>query len=137
MNTKTVWRPILPNNEINLENKSIIFQIELTIYLLNAKIGFPLGLDQNLGAPQLDFKFGGAMILRKTNLVKKVESQFNRPLERLLPEMINERGVSATADFLGVKKSTLNYWILKLGINVQRVVLAPGESVEVKRSSRL
>lgn len=137
MNTKTVWRPILPNNETKLENKSIIFQMELTIYLLNAKIGFPLGLDQNLGAPQLDFKFGGAMILRKTNLVKKVESQFNRPLERLLPEMINERGVSATADFLGVKKSTLNYWILKLGINVQRVVLAPGESVEVKRSSRL
>ena len=77
------------------------------------------------------------MVLRKTDLVKRVESQFNRPLERLLPEMINENGLSGTAEALGVKKSTLNYWLLKLGINVQRVVLAPGESVEVKRSSRL
>ena len=72
------------------------------------------------------------MVLRKTDLVKRVESQFNRPLDRLLPEMINENGLSGTAEALGVKKSTLNYWLLKLGINVQRVVLAPGESVEVR-----
>ena len=77
------------------------------------------------------------MVLRKTELVKRVESDFNRSLERLLPEMITENGLTGTAEVLGVKKSTLNYWLLKLGINVQRVVLAPGESVEVKRSGRV
>ena len=82
-------------------------------------------------------QLGGVMVLRKTDLVKRVETQFNRPLERLLPEMINENGLSGTADALGVKKSTLNYWLLKLGINVQRVVLAPGETVEVKRPGRV
>ena len=41
--------------------------------------------------------------------------------------------LSATADELGVSKATLGYWLLKLGINVRRVALAPGETLEVKR----
>jgi len=70
---------------------------------------------------------------RKTRLMLSVEEQFDRPLERLLPEMINDRGLSATAQSLKVSKATLGYWLLKLGINVRRVALAPGESLEVKR----
>ena len=72
---------------------------------------------------------------RKTKLMRQVEEQHRQPLERLLPEMINEQGHSATAQALGVSKATLGYWLLKLGINVRRVALAPGESLEVKRSS--
>jgi len=75
-------------------------------------------------------------MLKRTKLVQGVEERYNRPLERLLPELITERGLSATADLLGVKKSTLNYWLLKLGINVRRVVLAPGEFLEVKRTAQ-
>ena len=71
---------------------------------------------------------------RRTRLMQAVEERYNRPLERLLPEMVNERGLSATAEELGVSKATVGYWLLKLGITVRRVALAPGESLEVKRS---
>jgi hypothetical protein len=64
----------------------------------------------------------------------EVEQRFNRPLERLLPELINQQGLSATADELGLKPATLNYWLLKLGIIVRRIALAPGESIEIKRN---
>ena len=72
---------------------------------------------------------------RKTKLMQRVEREHQRPLERLLPEMVNEVGLSATADELGVSKATLGYWLLKLGINVRLVALAPGETLEVKRVS--
>jgi|TARA_B100000809_G_scaffold67568_1_gene64590 transcriptional regulator with PAS, ATPase and Fis domain len=72
---------------------------------------------------------------RKTKLMQRVEKEFSRPLERLLPEKVNEVGLSATAEELGVSKATLGYWLLKLGINVRRVALAPGETLEVKRIS--
>ena len=72
---------------------------------------------------------------RKTNLMQRVEDAYQRPLERLLPEMVNEKGLSVTAQELEVSKATLGYWLLKLGINVRRVALAPGETLEVKRAS--
>ena len=72
---------------------------------------------------------------RKTKLMQRVEKEFQRALERLLPEKVNEVGLSATADELGVSKATLGYWLLKLGISVRRVALAPGETLEVKRVS--
>lgn len=72
---------------------------------------------------------------RKTKLMKSVEDSHQRSLERLLPEMVNEMGLSLTAEELGVSKATLGYWLLKLGINVRRVALAPGETLEVKRAS--
>ena len=59
---------------------------------------------------------------RKTKKMKVVEDRYHQTLEKILPEMVTERGLSATADEL-----------LKLGINVRRVALAPGETLEVKR----
>ena len=78
---------------------------------------------------------GMARMVRKTKLMQRVEGDYHRPLERLLPEMVNEKGLSVTASELGVSKATLGYWLLKLGINVRRVALAPGETLEVKRAS--
>ena len=72
---------------------------------------------------------------RKTKKMVHVEEKFSQPLEKLLPEMVTEQGLSATADYLGVSKATLGYWLLKLGISVRRVALAPGETLEVKRVS--
>jgi hypothetical protein len=72
---------------------------------------------------------------RKTKLMQRVENTYQRSLERLLPEMVNEKGLSVTAQELDVSKATLGYWLLKLGINVRRVALAPGETLEVKRVS--
>lgn len=76
---------------------------------------------------------GGVTVARKTKLMRRVEQEHKQPLERLLPEMVNEVGLSETATALGVSKATLGYWLLKLGINVRRVALAPGETLEVKR----
>ena len=70
---------------------------------------------------------------RKTKKMIAVEEKFHQPLEKMLPEMVTEQGLSSTADELGVSKATLGYWLLKLGITVRRVALAPGESLEVKR----
>ncbi|SUZ95407.1 uncharacterized protein METZ01_LOCUS48261 [marine metagenome] len=67
--------------------------------------------------------------------MQRVEKEHQRPLERLLPERVNEVGLSATAEELSVSKATLGYWLLKLGISVRRVALAPGETLEVKRVS--
>ena len=71
---------------------------------------------------------------RKTRLMQEVEQRHRQSLERLLPEMINDRGLTATAQSLEVSKATLGYWLLKLGIDVRRVALAPGEVLEVKRT---
>ena len=66
----------------------------------------------------------------------RVEEQYKRPLERLLPEMVNEKGLTGTAAEFGVNKATVGYWLLKLGIQVRRVALAPDETLEIKHSSR-
>jgi hypothetical protein len=65
--------------------------------------------------------------------MRSVEERYGRPLDRLLVEMVNEKGLSATAEEMGVSKATIGYWLLKLGLSTQRVVLAPGESLEIKR----
>ncbi|MQF82881.1 hypothetical protein FIM02_01810 [SAR202 cluster bacterium AD-802-E10_MRT_200m] len=70
---------------------------------------------------------------KRSRLMREIEERYNRPLERLLPDLVNELGLSGAADELNVSKSTVNYWLLKFGINVKRVVLSPGESLEVKR----
>ncbi len=71
---------------------------------------------------------------RKTKKMKVVEERYHQSLEKMLPQMVTDSGLSATADELGVSKATLGYWLLKLGINVRRVALAPGETLEVKRA---
>ena len=75
------------------------------------------------------------MMRRKTKKMIAVEERFQQPLEKMLPPLVTEQGLSATADEIGVSKATLGYWMLKLGIDVHRVALAPGESLEVKRVS--
>jgi len=71
----------------------------------------------------------------KTKKMIQVERKLRRPLERALPEMLNEVGLTGTAKRLGVSKATLSYWLLKLGIEIRRVALAPGEEIEIRRIS--
>ena len=72
-------------------------------------------------------------MVRKSKLMKQVEGRYDRPLEDLLPELYNEKGLPAMAAELGVSKGTVWYWLLKFGINVRRVALSPGDDVEVVR----
>ena len=70
---------------------------------------------------------------RKTKLMQGVEQKFQRPLETLLPDMVNQYGLSHAAIELGVSTATLGYWMLKLGIRYRRVALTSEETIEVKR----
>lgn len=74
-----------------------------------------------------------------TNKTKKmviVEQRWKEPLETLLPKMVTAHGLSATAEQLGVSKATLGYWLLKLGINVRRVALGPGDTLTLERHGK-
>ena len=71
--------------------------------------------------------------VRKTKLMRGVEENFQRPLETLLPEMVNLHGLSHAAIELGVSTATLSYWMLKLGIQYRKVALTANETIEVKR----
>ncbi len=68
--------------------------------------------------------------------MQQVEERYNKPLEKLLPELYNEKGLPAMAAELGISKGTLWYWLLKFGINVRRVALAPGEELEVHQAGK-
>lgn len=71
--------------------------------------------------------------IKKTKLMRSVEDQQGRPLEHLVPELVNQIGMSRAASQLGVSPATLGYWMLKMGIQYRRVALADGESIEVRR----
>lgn len=64
--------------------------------------------------------------------MKAIEERLNRPLEMALPDLINEHGLSRTAELLEISKATLGYWLLKLGIETRRVALKPGEHLEIR-----
>ncbi len=68
--------------------------------------------------------------VRKTKLMKEVESKFQRPLENLLLDLVNQHGAASE---LGVSKATIGYWMLKLGIRYRRVAVTANETLEVKR----
>ncbi len=74
-------------------------------------------------------------MVKKTTKMLEAEKKLKRPLERALPELVNELGLTGAAKRLGVSKATLAYWLLKFQIQVRRVALAPGDQLEVKRVS--
>jgi len=74
-------------------------------------------------------------MVKKTAKMLEAEKRVKRPLEKALPELMNELGLTGAAKRLGVSKATLGYWLLKFQISVRRVALAPGEQLEVKRVS--
>jgi hypothetical protein len=84
----------------------------------------------------IDFLYGELManqLARKTKLMRSIEEKFQRPLEKLVPELVNQHGLSHAAGEMGVSTATLSYWMLKLGIRYRRVALTAQETIEVKR----
>lgn len=69
-----------------------------------------------------------------TPLMMKAERQLGGPLEQELPRKISEAGISGAAEELGVSKTTVNYWILKFGIQIQKVAVSAGEEIIIKRA---
>ncbi len=73
------------------------------------------------------------MPVRKSSKMLAVEKRHRRELEDLLPEMVNEYGLTDTAKRLGLSKATLGYWMLKFQIRVERVALKPNEEIRIER----
>ena len=73
------------------------------------------------------------MPVRKSSKMLTVEKRHRRELEDLLPEMVNEYGLTDTAKRLGLSKATLGYWMLKFQIRVERVALKPNEEIRIER----
>ena len=73
----------------------------------------------------------GLRAARRTKLMRRVEEKFSRPLVDLIVEGVNIKGLSRTAEELGVSKATLGYWILKLKIEQHRVLLKPGQTFQI------
>ena len=71
----------------------------------------------------------------KTKKMVLAERKLRRPLEKALPDIVNDAGLTGAAKRLGVSKATLSYWLLKLDIKIERVALAPGEEIEIRRVS--
>jgi hypothetical protein len=70
---------------------------------------------------------------KKSSLMRRVEREQGRTLEELIPSLVNQHGLSGAADVLQVSKSTLGYWLLKLGLRMERVVVAPGQRATAVR----
>ncbi|MFL2673410.1 MAG: hypothetical protein ACJ0G3_01870 [Dehalococcoidia bacterium] len=73
--------------------------------------------------------------IKKSKKMLQVEKKYRRSLERLLPELINDNGLTATANELGIGKALLGYWLLKLQIRVVRVALGPNDKFEIIKST--
>ena len=69
--------------------------------------------------------------IKKSKKMTQVEKKYRRPLERLLPELINDNGLTSTAKELGIGKALLGYWLLKLQIRVVRIALGPNQKIEI------
>ena len=68
----------------------------------------------------------------KSPAMLQIEEAREERLEILIPRLINALGHTGAALDLGVSKSSLNYWCMKLGIVRQMVALVPGERVEIR-----
>ena len=70
---------------------------------------------------------------RKSAKMRQVEQERGRPIECLLANRVQEVGMSAASDELGISKASISYWLMKLDVTVERVALLPGDIVEIKR----
>lgn len=68
----------------------------------------------------------------KTAAMLQIEAEKGEPLELLIPRLINSVGFGKASEELGISKSSMNYWCMKLGIVRQVVALVPGERVEIR-----
>jgi len=69
--------------------------------------------------------------MKKSRTMLNVEEKHGMKLEQLIQPLINELGLSGAARYLELHHSTLNYWVLKLGLRMETVAVGPGEMMEV------
>ena len=73
------------------------------------------------------------MARKKTKKMLDIEARYNRDVTELLAELVTEHGLTGAAEILETSKANVGYWLLKLDILVERVAVAPGDNLRVKR----
>ena len=68
----------------------------------------------------------------KTPAMLRAEEEQGEQLETLLPRLINELGYKEAAATLHISASSINYLRLKLGIQIAKVALNPGDRYIIK-----
>lgn len=71
---------------------------------------------------------------RKTKAMKEAEERVGATISEYLISEMPRIGITGCADRLGVSKATLGYWILKLRLRRETVLLRPGEVIYVQSS---
>ena len=54
----------------------------------------------------------------------EVEQEHGELLETLLPRLYNEMGFPAMVEELGINRSTLWYWFVKIGMRIEKVAIS-------------
>lgn len=67
----------------------------------------------------------------KTLLMRRVEQEMGEPMEALLRRLIAEYGQTGTARKLNVAPANIGYWLLRLGLRVESVVVGQDEEIKV------
>ena len=62
-----------------------------------------------------------------------VENKIEETIEEFIVREYPKLGLTGCAECFGISKATLGYWMLKLNLQTQVVVLLPGDVVEVRR----
>ena len=71
---------------------------------------------------------------KKSRKMLAAEEKLGGELERTLAPLITEIGQSAAAERLNIATASMGYWLLRLGIDVHRVALGPGDSLLLRRA---
>lgn len=74
------------------------------------------------------------MARRKPPKMLEAEQRFGRDITEIIVENIAEHGQAETARMLGISRSNLGYWLLRLDVQVKKIVVAPGDTITVERA---
>lgn len=76
------------------------------------------------------------MAIKKTAKMLAAEEKLGMPLEKALPPLVTDNGFANTASKLGISNATLGYWMMKCGIEIQRIAVGPRDVILVQRDVR-
>jgi glycerol dehydrogenase-like iron-containing ADH family enzyme len=62
--------------------------------------------------------------VRKSRMMLEVEEKHGEQIETLLPRLYNEMGFPAMVEELGINRSTLWYWFVKVGMRIKKVAIS-------------
>ena len=72
--------------------------------------------------------------IKRSKMMKMIESQYKENLETLLPRMYNiYDGLPGMVEHMNLNKSTIHYWMRTFGIAIESRAYAPGENTTEDR----